>query len=165
RREPEPQLGHPPPHPRRERVAVGSGPGAVAGGIGIARHSGADLRDHLVRAGAAEVHELLWAVAEPVVVGARAVDPDRGPPAIHRGVSQKPQSGLSQSFSGATCSSSRRMRSATSTGVSARNAFTSTTPAPSSLSVGNSFQSRRSSGPRLAYSSTICETARSRSEG
>ena len=40
---------------------------------------------------------------------------------------------------------------------SALNAFTSMTPAPSSLSVGNSFQKRRSSMPRLANSSTICE--------
>src|SRR5262249_53930891 len=56
----------------------------------------------------------------------------------HRGVSQNPQSGLSQSFSGATCLSTARMRSATSAADSALNALTSITPAPSSLSVGKS---------------------------
>src|SRR5256886_16361665 len=83
RGEPEPQLGHLPPDPRRERVAVGSGPGAIAGGIGIPGHGGVDPRDHLVHAGAAEIHELLWAGAEPVVVGAHAVDAVRRRPAVH----------------------------------------------------------------------------------
>src|SRR5439155_234077 len=161
---------------RRERVAVGSGPRAIARGIGITGHGRFDLCDHPVHAGTAEVHELLGTVTKPVVVGAGAIDPDGGPPAVNapadhlvtcpgRGAAQKPQSGLSQSLSGATDSSSLLMRSATSAAVSARNAFTSTTPAPSSLSVGNSFQSRTSSRPRLAYSSTICEAERSCSAG
>jgi len=47
-----------------------------------------------------------------------------------RGVSQKPQSGFSQSLSGATWRRRRRMRSATSVADSAQNALTSMTPAP-----------------------------------
>src|SRR5438094_144321 len=88
RRELEPELRNVAAAPRRERVAVGPRPRAVARGVGVRRDRGLDLRDDLVHALAPEVDELQGAIAEPVVVGARPVHAHRGgaavdPPADH----------------------------------------------------------------------------------
>src|SRR6516165_4243332 len=77
RRQVEAELRNLPGNKAREGIAVGAGPGAVLVRIRIACDRGADGLDQRVDTGAAPVENDLRPVAEPVIVRARPVDPDR----------------------------------------------------------------------------------------
>jgi len=84
RGEVDPQFGDLPRDVGEEGIVVGPGPATAGIGIGVVRHRGTQLRDHLVSTRAAAVKQDLRPSPEPVIVRFNPVDVHRPCRSRHR---------------------------------------------------------------------------------